>query len=69
MEEEEVRIRPSTGIGRELRTMSVDEMRAYVASLKAEIVRVEAELARRSDVRGAAEALFKRPAGSSSAEP
>lgn len=60
MEEEEVRIKPATGIGRDLAGLSVDELSAYIRALKAEIVRVEAELVRRADVRGAAEALFKR---------
>lgn len=63
MEEEEVRIRPNTGIGRDLRTLSMGEMEAYAAQLRAEIGRVEAEIARRRDVRGAADALFKRPPG------
>ena len=56
MEEPEVRIKPQTGIGRDLYTLSV-------AELEAEIVRVRAEIVRKRDVRGAAEALFRRPTG------
>lgn len=61
MDEEEVRIRPATGIGRDLRSLSIGEMEAYVAALRAEIARVEGEIAKRRDVRGAAEAMFHRP--------
>lgn len=60
MEEEEVRIRPKAGIGCDLAGLSVEDLAAYIQALKAEILRVEGELARRADVRGAAEALFKR---------
>ncbi|MFO1037055.1 MAG: DUF1192 domain-containing protein [Geminicoccaceae bacterium] len=59
MDEEEVRIRPTTGIGRNLAPMSIDEMEEYVTRLQGEIARVQAELSKRKDVRGAAEALFK----------
>ncbi|HMR31726.1 MAG TPA: DUF1192 domain-containing protein [Geminicoccaceae bacterium] len=59
MEDDEPRPQPPTGPGRELRTMSVVELEAYVAELRAEIGRVEAVLAQRRDVRSAAEALFK----------
>jgi uncharacterized small protein (DUF1192 family) len=39
----------------------VSDLEAYVHGLKAEIARVEAEITRRRDVRGAADALFRRP--------
>jgi uncharacterized small protein (DUF1192 family) len=63
MEEPEVRIKPQTGIGRDLYNMSVAELEHFIAELEAEIVRVRAEIVRKRDVRGAAEALFRRPAG------
>jgi uncharacterized small protein (DUF1192 family) len=63
MEEPEVRIRPNTGIGRDLYDLSVAELEDLVGRLEAEIVRVRAEIARKRDVRGAAEALFRRPPG------
>lgn len=48
-------------IGQDLRTLSVEELNDYLAALKAETTRVEAETARRGDVRRSAEALFKPP--------
>jgi uncharacterized small protein (DUF1192 family) len=63
MDEPEIRIKPKTGIGRDLHVMSVAELEHYVGELEAEIARVRAELARKRDVRGAAEALFRRPPG------
>ncbi len=68
MEEYEPRPKPSTGLGRDLRTLSVADLEAYVAAMAEETARVRAELARRKDVRGAAEALFKKPAGAASGE-
>ncbi len=54
-------IKPRTeGLPRNLETISVEEMHRYIADLKLEIFRTEAEIARRADVRGAAEAFFKR---------
>jgi uncharacterized small protein (DUF1192 family) len=43
--------------------LSVEELEAYTAFLKAELVRVDEALAQRRAVRGAADAFFKRPAG------
>ena len=48
---------------RPLTTLSIAELEAYIAQLRAEIARVEVEIGKRRDVRGAAEALFKRPGG------
>ena len=45
---------------RELATLSVGELTAYIDQRKAEIARAEAEIRARQSVRGAAEALFKR---------
>jgi uncharacterized small protein (DUF1192 family) len=63
MDEDEPRPRPSTGPGRDLRTLSIVELEAYRAQLRDEIARVEAEMAKRQDVRSAAEALFRKPGG------
>ena len=64
MEEPEIRIKANTGIGRDLSIMSVAELELFIGQLEGEIVRVRAELKRKADVRGAAEALFRRPPGS-----
>ena len=63
MEDEEPRPKPSAGPGRDLRSLSVADLEAYIAQLKAEIQRVESEIAKRHDVRSAAEALFKKRPG------
>lgn len=68
--EEEPRPKPSTSVRRDLRSLSVADLEAYIAELQAEIARVEAEIARQRDVRSAAEALFRRPpAATGSGEP
>jgi uncharacterized small protein (DUF1192 family) len=63
MDDEEPRPKPPTGPGRDLRALSVVELESYVAELRAEIARVEGELAKRRDVRSAADALFRKPDG------
>jgi uncharacterized small protein (DUF1192 family) len=63
MEEPEIRIKPQMGIGRDLYNMSVAELEQFIGELEAEIARVRAEIQRKRDVRGAAEALFRRPPG------
>ncbi len=66
MDEDDLRPRrgaPGGAVGRELKTLSVDELEAYVADLKREAARVEGEIVRRRDVRSAADALFRKPAG------
>ena len=64
MDEEDLRPRTaSKPLARDLRTLSVEDLRAYVVELRNEMERVEAEIARRQDVRGAAEALFRKPGG------
>jgi uncharacterized small protein (DUF1192 family) len=62
IEDEEPQPRPAAQ-RRDLRPMGVAELEAYIQELKAEIARVEVELARRRDVRSAAEALFRQPGG------
>jgi uncharacterized small protein (DUF1192 family) len=61
IEEEELRPRAPAGVRRELKTLSIAELEAYVAELRLEIARVEGEIVRRRDVRGAADALFRKP--------
>jgi uncharacterized small protein (DUF1192 family) len=41
----------------------VAELEAYIRSLRAEIARAEAEIARKGAHRSAADAFFKRPGG------
>lgn len=45
---------------RDLSKLSVEELKAYIAALEAEIVRVREAIAAKESVRGAAEALFKK---------
>jgi uncharacterized small protein (DUF1192 family) len=61
MDEDEPRPKPVQLSGRDLRTLSVVELEAYIAELRGEIARVEAALAQRRDVKSAAEALFRPP--------
>ena len=63
MEEPEIRVKPQTGIGRDLYQLSVAELEHFITELEAEIARVRAEIQRKRDVRGAAEAMFRRPPG------
>lgn len=71
MDEEDLRPRRAApaGLTRELKTLSVDELEAYVADLRREAVRVEGEIARRRDVRSAADALFRKPAAAGRDDP
>jgi uncharacterized small protein (DUF1192 family) len=44
-----------------LDSLGIEELRAYIGELKAEIVRVEADIGRKDSHRSAADAFFKRP--------
>ena len=44
-----------------LDSLGIEELRGYIDELKTEIVRVEADIARKSSHRSAADAFFKRP--------
>jgi len=44
-----------------LDTLGIEELRDYIDELKAEIARVEADIARKQSHRGAADAFFRRP--------
>lgn len=47
-------------IGQDLALLSVGELNERIAALRAEIVRLEAEVVAKSATKSAAEALFKR---------
>ncbi len=47
-------------IGQDLALLSVDELTRRIALLKAEIARLEADIAAKSSTKAAAEALFRR---------
>lgn len=44
-----------------LDSLGIEELRDYIDELKAEIVRVEADIGRKHSHRSAADAFFKRP--------
>jgi uncharacterized small protein (DUF1192 family) len=44
-----------------LDTLGVEELQDYISELQAEIVRVEADIARKQSHRNAADAFFRRP--------
>jgi uncharacterized small protein (DUF1192 family) len=44
-----------------LDSLGIEELRSYIDELKAEIVRVEADIGRKSSHRSAADTFFKRP--------
>jgi uncharacterized small protein (DUF1192 family) len=44
-----------------LDSLGIEELRAYIDELKTEIVRVEADIGRKSSHRSVADAFFKRP--------
>ncbi len=44
---------------RDLSVLGVTELKDYIAELQAEIIRAQAEIAKRGDQKNAAEALFR----------
>jgi uncharacterized small protein (DUF1192 family) len=44
-----------------LDSLGIEELHGYIDELRAEIVRVEADIGRKSSHRSAADAFFKRP--------
>ena len=54
------RPKPVHEIGENLAAFSVDELKNRIAALRAEIARIEAELASKGATKNAAEALFSR---------
>lgn len=60
MDEELPKKKVESRIGAPLDNASVGELEDYIAELEAEIARVRAALAKRADVRSAAEALFRK---------
>ncbi len=62
MDEEEGPVRKRTRLEKPvLDTMGIEELRDYIAELKAEIERVEADIERKQGHRSAADAFFRRP--------
>ena len=60
LDDDRLRPKPVHEIGENLGALSVDELKKRVAMLRAEIARIEAELASKGATRNAAEALFSR---------
>ena len=60
MEEELEALKPA-GAGPEMERWNVEDLQAYIDSMKAEIARVETILAGKGSVSAAAAALFKEP--------
>lgn len=58
--DEEIKPQKAAGLPRNLENLSVADMQEYIAELKIEIFRTEAEIGRRGNHKNAAEALFKR---------
>jgi uncharacterized small protein (DUF1192 family) len=58
MDEDELRSHQRLLEPRVLDSDGIDELHTYIAALRAEIARAEAMIARKSDHRGAAEAVF-----------
>lgn len=59
-DEEPVKAPAGHVVGQDVARLSVDDLTGRIALLKAEIVRLEAELAKRGSVKSAAESLFRR---------
>lgn len=60
MDWDDVRPKPKAAIGESLETLSVAELEGRITALRAEIVRVEAELGKKKAHEAAAAQLFKR---------
>ena len=62
MDEEEGPVRKRSRLEKPvLDTMGIDELRDYIAELRAEIARVEEDIERKQGHRSAADAFFRRP--------
>ena len=59
-EDDQPKKKLSHEIGSDLSMLSVDELKARVGLLKAEVERIEAEIAAKSSSRNAAEGLFRK---------
>ena len=60
MDEDQRHTPPTFVAGQDISTLGRDELEALIALLRAEIARIEAELAGRADSRSAADAIFRR---------
>ncbi len=62
MDEEEGPVRKRTRLEKlVLDTLGIEELRDYIAELREEIARVEADIDRKQGHRSAADAFFRRP--------
>jgi len=59
-DDEEPRRTAATVLGEDLSSLSVADLEARIEAARAEIARIEAELARRGQARTAADAVFRR---------
>lgn len=59
MFDEEMDVSPKKSESKNLEPMSVEELRAYIESLKAEIVRVEQDIKKKQAYNEAAASVFK----------
>jgi len=61
-EEEDLPVRKRTRLEKlVLDNLGIEEMRDYIDELRAEILRVEADIGRKQSHRSAADAFFRRP--------
>ena len=60
MDEEELLPRRKPAAPKDLSLLGIAELEEYIAGLKAEIARAQAEIAEKQKQRGGAEALFRR---------
>ena len=59
MDDDEDIVRPKDWTQRDIETLSIEQLEEYIAELKVEIARVEADIAAKKSHASAAEALFK----------
>ena len=60
-DDEEPRSQGQTVAALPLDRLGIDELKGYISALRAEIIRVEAEIAKKSDHRNVADRFFRSP--------
>ncbi len=60
MNDDDSPLRPARFTPLPLDRLGVDELRRYIADMQSEIIRVEAEIAKKQDYRSAADSFFKQ---------
>ncbi|MBK19901.1 MAG: DUF1192 domain-containing protein [Rhodospirillaceae bacterium] len=60
MDDEDDIVRPNDWTQRDIEKLSIEQLEEYIAELKTEIARVEADIAAKKSHVSAAEALFKK---------